>query len=130
MERIRKFKAKRSDNSEWVEGDLLQVSKKDIQIYNKDCGGNDYPVDPSTICQFTGLTDMKGREIWEHDYITDYPSCGEVIYVDGGFAMHSDVGDLPLEQFVDRVEGSPLGTYGRCLVTNQGSIFDRKEDKK
>ena len=128
-----KFKAKRLDNGEWVEGDLSHDFEGGFGISavseeNGMVGFSGYfKVFLSTVCQFTGLTDMKGREIWEHDYITDYPNCGEVIYVDGGFAMHSNVGDLSLEQFVDRVEGSPLGTYGKCLVTNQGSIFDRKE---
>lgn len=128
MERIIKFKAKRLDNGEWVEGDLYhnvrgfeccigQQEKDDVYIYQ---------VDLCTVCQFTGLTDMKGREIWEHDNITDFPHCGEVIFVDGEFAMHSDVGNLPLETFIDRVKDGALGTYGKCLVTNQGSKFDKK----
>lgn len=129
MERKILFKAKRLDNGEWLEGYYRGNKEGQAFITRKDGTPLTFEVYPSTICQYTGLTDMKGREIWEHDYITDYPNCGEVIYVDGGFAMHSDVGDLPLEQFVDRVEGSPLGTYERCLVTNQGSIFDRKEGK-
>lgn len=128
MERKILFKAKRLDNGEWVEGDLYhnvrgfeccigQQEKDDVYVY---------PVDPSTVCQSTGLEDMKGREIWEHDYITDFPHCREVIFVDGVFAMHSDVDDLPLETFVDRVKDNPLKTYGKCLVTSQGSRFDKK----
>lgn len=127
-QRIIKFKAKKLSDGEWVEGDLYhnvrgfeccigQQEKDDVYVY---------PVDPSTVCQSTGLEDMKGREIWEHDYITDFPHCREVIFVDGVFAMHSDVDDLPLETFVDRVKDNPLKTYGKCLVTSQGSRFDKK----
>lgn len=138
-----RFKAKRLDNGEWVEGYYIKkathklVSKYDVGeetevhfifgMSKTDTQPYWYEVDPSTVCQSTGLSDMKGRKIWEHDYITDFPHFGEVIFVDGGFAMCSDVGDLPLETFVDRVKDSPLRTYGKCLVTNQGSIFDRKE---
>lgn len=124
-----KFKAKRLDNGEWVKGDLVHSTSYVGISYPSD-EFSDVPivhrVDPSTVCQSTGLEDMKGREIWEHDYITDFPHCGEVIFVDGVFAMHSDVDDLPLETFVDRVKDNPLKTYGKCLVTNQGSRFDKK----
>lgn len=98
---------------------IFGMAKDDVQPYW-------YEVGPTTVCQSTGLEDMKGREIWEHDYITDFPHCKEVIFVDGVFAMHSDVDDLPLETFVDRVKDNPLKTYGKCLVTSQGSRFDKK----
>lgn len=98
---------------------IFGMAKDDVQPYW-------YEVGPTTVCQSTGLEDMKGREIWEHDYITDFPHCREVIFVDGVFAMHSDVDDLPLETFVDRVKDNPLKTYGKCLVTSQGSRFDKK----
>ncbi len=126
-----KFKAKRLDNSEWVEGYfyaecgnayIIEDRQSESMLNRNEA----VLVDPSTVCQSTGLEDMKGREIWEHDYITDFPHCREVIFVDGVFAMHSDVDDLPLETFVDRVKDNPLKTYGKCLVTSQGSRFDKK----
>lgn len=70
MKREIKFKAKRLDNGEWVYGDLYH------NVKGFDCIGqledNDvmvYPVDPSTICQYTGLKDCEGNELWEHDIV-------------------------------------------------------------
>ena len=33
------------------------------------CRQNGYLVDSDTICQYTGLTDKKGRKVWENDII-------------------------------------------------------------
>ncbi len=75
-----KFKAKTLNSGEWVEGDLLHritdtcIAVKDMDdiVY--------YPVDPSTVCQFTGEKDMMEEDIYVGDIISNLET-GSVIEV-------------------------------------------------
>ena len=62
-----KFKAKSTLDGAWVQGDLVHNENGTIGILRN--GFNVSEVDPSTICQFTGLKDCKGNEVWEGDMI-------------------------------------------------------------
>lgn len=68
------FKAKRIDNGEWVEGCLvIDHSRSNLFEYRMQPveSGVLYapPINPETICQFTGLCDKNGKRIWESDVV-------------------------------------------------------------
>ena len=67
------FKAKRADDGEWIQGYLYGIWEKRYILWGMT---NDIPnmveVDPSTICQCTGLKDKNGKLIWENDVMVSY----------------------------------------------------------
>lgn len=98
-----KFKAKRLDNGEWVKGDLAHSLDGGLNILGftrengVDCYSGVHLIDPETVCQFTGLKDCKGNEIWEGDIVNDnydllcINNLYEVVYIEeeGTFAFKS-----------------------------------------
>lgn len=125
------LKAKRLDNGEWVQG---------CYIYNvdRDCGeslnefahriqplyANAYaePIDPTTICQCTGLKDKDDKLIWENDivkvkYSDGFEEITEVAYSKNGYSPYLN-------------EYECEGCCCRCEVAEievVGNIFDNKE---
>lgn len=118
-----KFKAKRLDNGEWVEGELMKEHYGARIIEHTSKADNWIAVNPSTICQFTGLKDSEGNDIWEHDLLKSRESerIYEVVWDEyGGFVAKDSVAGICLPIFL----GSALRTIDFKVVDNK---FDKKK---
>lgn len=122
-----KFKAKRLDNNTWVEGyfyaecgnTYIIEDRQSESMLNRN---EAHQVDPLTVCQFTGLKDKNGEEVWEHDllkFITER----EVIIGSTGIFLKRETHLLPLRETT--IKDDKLVRW-----SNHGSKFDRKEGEK
>lgn len=116
-----KFKAKRLDGKGWVEGDLMKEPYSTMIIKSTNEVYNWTAVDPSTVCQFTGLKDCEGNELYEHDVIKNYPFLpSEIVWseeLSGYYLTHAN----------GKICEKPLGYYlslGKFIVV--GNKFDEK----
>lgn len=128
------FKAKRIDNGEWVTGQYV----KGLDMYDKEVhlifepttifyssGETDgwREVDPSTICQCTGLKDKNGKLIWENDVVNCFEEecCGKISWNESEAGFYFDVlledGAYEEERIYDYVD---------CIEVI-GNIFDNKD---
>lgn len=115
-----KFKAKRLDNGEWVKGDLVHSTSYVGISYPSD-EFSDVPivhrVDPKTVCQFTGLKDCEGKEIWEGDLVNErydiasIDNLYEVVYIEeeGNFAFKDIDNADNYQPFVNLVDTFVVG---------------------
>ena len=122
-----KFKAIRLDNCEWVEGDLMKESYGARIIGHTGKADNLIAVDPSTVCQFTGLKDCKGREVWEGDILQDVDNytIKYVVTFNEGTFLARKVGlytGIPLHECVGSL-GNDVITYAKVI----GNKFDKKK---
>ena len=117
-----KFKAKRLDNGEWYEGYFYEENGNTYIIENRQKESMlnrnvTYEVDPSTVCQFTGMKDSEGNEIWEGDLVNErydiasIDNLYEVVYIEeeGNFAFKDIDNADNCQPFVNLVDTFVVG---------------------
>lgn len=132
------FRAKRTDNGRWMEGNYIYdgvtgkvyIHAAGNSVNESDKVGEDgylrfvaFEIDPSTVCQCTGLPDKNGRKIFEGDIIN---SDGDIGIVKFGRYQN----DFHFGFYVDWIScphlRSELGYWNeRSSVV--GNIFDNPE---
>ena len=121
------FGGKSIKNGQWVYGNGVDLNWSDVYILVKEydgtvgyCGVDEVEVEPSTVGQYTGLTDKNGTKIFEGD-IANGMNClhpdrnkFRVSFTDGGFYL-VDEDDVPWH--IDNING----------VVVIGNIYDNPE---
>ena len=137
------FKGKRIDNGEWVQGYLFDdgfengrmfVGGLVIEEYHGTAcddwsitGINFCEVDPSTICQCTGLKDKNGKLIWENDVVAYW----DAYSTDSGYAEAYCIGKVVWDdetisfQVTNRLSAESYEVLDECSVI--GNKFDNPE---
>ena len=120
------YRAKNIDDGEWVQGYLYGIWERRYILWGMT---NDVPdmieVDPSTICQCTGLKDKNGKLIWENDimvaHIDDvFPedeTYTRVMWHNNGFCTNEN----------HSIDIEPIDEFDKIHFEVCGNIFDNPE---
>lgn len=107
------FRGKRTDNGEWIEGYLVEktifsifdthlsfvIYKKPTNIYHEEYR----EIDPSTVGQYTGLTDKNGTKIFEGDIVKCCDMIGKIKFENGAFGIATN-DTIDYQSFEDEIK--------------------------
>ena len=123
------YRAKRTDNGEWVIGYLYRLSENHPPfIMLSDRYGESHEVDPSTICRCTGRNDKNGNLIWENDI------CRRILLPTKRIKTNFKIAYVPYKCCLSAIDldGENI-TFLSDYINNQyeveviGNIFDNPE---
>ena len=131
------FRAKRTDNGEWAEGDLRQ--DRDLKTdyisgwdYYATEGGLErepfeYEVEPETLCQYTGKSDEDGKKIFEGGIVGFI----DLYSTESGYSESSCLGEVVWSEeeccfhVTNRLSAESWEVLDECKVV--GNVFDNPE---
>ena len=121
-----KFKAKRLDNGEWVYGyyyrengnTYINEDRQKDSVLNRN---EAVLIDPSTVCQFTGLKDCEGKEVWEGD-IVEF----ETYDLYKGNVKTEAVIEYISTGYVAVTDNTPYSLFTKCIKV-VGNKFDKEK---
>ena len=125
-----KFKAKRIDNGELVCGYFYEENGNTYIIENRQKESMlnrnvTHQVDPSTVCQFTGEKDMRGKEIYIGDIISNLETGSVIEVVWNDRLKRLDCKFLNADKGLDVPFGIFITRYKRIVVLM--SKFDKEK---
>lgn len=125
-----KFKAKRLDGKGWVCGYFYEENGNTYIIKNRQKESMlnrnvTYPVEPTTVCQFTGEKDMRGKEIYIGDIISNLETRSVVEVVWNDRLKRLDCKFLNADKGLEVPFGIFVSRYKRIVVLK--SKFDKEK---
>lgn len=116
------FKAKKTDSEEWVVGSLISMPYGGYMIDRvADSRRFRVMINPSTICQCTGLKDKNGKPIWENDIV----ACRD--FTEGKYVIAWKQDEVCFEYQQYGCSIMNFEQLSGCEVEVIGNIFDSPE---